>query len=459
MSGEPAILIPASFIITDNETFEQRQVKVGDVDDNEIDKPGQSATQGCRTYSFPIADRTLRIIDTPGVGDTRGLQQDEHNLEQIISHLSRYQHLNEICMLLKPNASRLSTFFRFCITQLLSYLNVNATDNIIFCFTNARSTFYSPGNTAPLLKQLLRELREASKIDIQFSKQNTFCFDNEAFRCLATVKSNLKFDNKQENECSRSWDVSVNESFRFIQYVLSCAPYNLHDTIEFNKIRKIILELARPVLEATRTIQMNLKCLNDKKRELNTSTSIQKNDNRTPYVELKKICLQQPRTVCTHPRCVRVVQSENIPEIDYITVCHNPCYVPGIEHNTIQNPYIVYCEVFATNNGRCYHCNCSWEHHMHIYYETKLCMTYLTIPNTSNIYPVQELDKRIESLNEEQKIIIEISTRSIQHLKQNSITAFNDPFADYINYFVSEERLKCDMGANNQFVLNGLEKV
>ncbi|CAF1351635.1 unnamed protein product, partial [Didymodactylos carnosus] len=424
INGEPAILIPASFSITDSETFEQRQVKVGDIDANEVNKPGQSATQVCRTYSFPIADRTLRIIDTPGVGDTRGLQQDGHNLEHIISHLSRYQHLNGICMLLKPNASRLNTFFRFCITQLLSYLDVNAKDNIIFCFTNARSTFYSPGNTTALLKQLLRELHETSKIDIQFSKQNTFCFDNEAFRFLVAAKSNLKFDNKQENECSRSWDVSVNESFRFVQYVLSCTPYNLRDTIEFNKIRKIILELARPVLEATRTIQMNLKCLNDTKREVNTSTSTQKNDNRIPHIELKKICLEQPRTC-----------------------------------DTIQNPHIVCCEVFATSNGRCYHCNCSWEHHMHMYYETKLCMTYLTIPNASNIDPVQELDKRIESLNEEQKTIIEIPVRFIQYLKENSITAFNDPFADYMNYFVSEERLKCDMGANNQLVLNGLEKV
>ncbi|CAF1106510.1 unnamed protein product [Didymodactylos carnosus] len=160
--------------------------------------------------------RKIRIIDTPGVGDTRGLEQDGSNLEHIISYISHYQHLKAICMLLKPNASRLNTFFRFCIIQLLTYLNVNAKNNIIFCFTNARSTFYSPGNTTPLLKQLLKELKETNKIDIPFSKQNTFCFDDEAFRYLASTKANLKFDEKQQTECSRSWDISVDESFRFI---------------------------------------------------------------------------------------------------------------------------------------------------------------------------------------------------------------------------------------------------
>ena len=184
--------IPVSFMMTIGDNFEERIVKFGEIDSSnneDFDHPGQSVTQHCKSYVFNLNrndGKKLRIIDTPGFGDTRGLDQDDLNMQHILEYINNLTHLNAICFLLKPNASRLNIFFRSCLTQLFDFLGPNIRKNIIFCFTNARSTFYAPGDTAPLLKTMLKSL---SMNDIPFKKENTFCFDSESFRYLVALQN------------------------------------------------------------------------------------------------------------------------------------------------------------------------------------------------------------------------------------------------------------------------------
>ncbi|CAF4229333.1 unnamed protein product, partial [Rotaria sordida] len=87
---------------------------------------GNSCTQQCRSFLFPIGEKNLRIIDTPVIGYTRGLKQ----------------HLSRVCILLKPNEECLTILFRFYVNELLRHLHTNVSENIIFVFTNACSTFF-----------------------------------------------------------------------------------------------------------------------------------------------------------------------------------------------------------------------------------------------------------------------------------------------------------------------------
>ncbi|CAF5165056.1 unnamed protein product [Rotaria sp. Silwood1] len=100
--------------------------------------------------------------------------------------------------------------------QLFSFLAPTAQRNVIFCFTNARSTFYTPGNTAPLLKTMLASL---STNDISFKKENTFCFDSESFRYLGALRNEIEFTNDEKQEYQMSWSTSVKESDRLINYI------------------------------------------------------------------------------------------------------------------------------------------------------------------------------------------------------------------------------------------------
>jgi hypothetical protein len=220
--GKPVVLIPVSFLITVGDNFEERIVKFGssDTSNNEdFDHPGQSVTQLCKLYEFHLNGsirKKLRIIDTPGFGDTRGLNQDDRNIQHILQYIKKISHLNAVCFLLKPNESRLNISFRSCLAQLFSLLGPIIGNNIIFCFTNSRSTFYTPGNTAPLLKKMLASLPMA---DVPFKKDNTFCFDSESFRYLVVRQMRVLFSDDDKQEYETSWAMSVTEANRLIHYI------------------------------------------------------------------------------------------------------------------------------------------------------------------------------------------------------------------------------------------------
>ena len=63
-------LIPTSFVLTDG-NFEQRIISTGNDNNGNSQETGQSATQFPKTYTLPYGETTVRIIDTPGIGDTR----------------------------------------------------------------------------------------------------------------------------------------------------------------------------------------------------------------------------------------------------------------------------------------------------------------------------------------------------------------------------------------------------
>jgi GTP-binding protein EngB required for normal cell division len=262
-SSTPVVLIPVSFLITTGNNFEEHTVKFGDSDslnNEDFDHPGQSVTQNCKSYLFKL-NRTkatkLCIIDTPGFGDTRGIDQDDLNMQHILEYISNLTHLNAVCFLLKPNTSQINKFFRTCLTQLLDLLGSDIRQNIIFCFTNARSTFYAPGDTAPLLKDILKSLAIPN---IPFNKYNTFCFDNESFRYLVALQNSVTFDDQDKQEYEMSWSKSVDESKRLRDYIRktlsACFTRDEHQSIKRAQLQ--ITHMIRPMLEAMRNILRNI---------------------------------------------------------------------------------------------------------------------------------------------------------------------------------------------------------
>lgn len=257
---EPIVLIPASFIITVGQEFEERQINFGQPDSNENhNQLGQSVTQYCQSYIFNIKNNLkIRLIDTPGIGDTRGLEQDKKNIEHILEYIGQLSHLNGICFLLNPNVTRLHISFRTCFKELFQFLGSSAYENTIFCFTNTRSTFYLPGDTAPLLKKMLREFQDNQAP--LFAKENTFCFDSESFRYLAVIQTTkeMVFSEDQDKDFHESWKYSVNESIRLLKFIKARSVYHLNKFRSIRHAQSIIITLVRPILEAIRNAARNL---------------------------------------------------------------------------------------------------------------------------------------------------------------------------------------------------------
>ncbi|CAF1178281.1 unnamed protein product [Rotaria sp. Silwood1] len=295
--NNPIVLIPVSFMIMTGDNFEEHLVKFegSDLFSNEDHNHlGQSVTQHCKSYVFTLTDgesrgRKLRIVDTPGIGDTRGSSQDDANLQHILSYINNLTHLNAVCILLKPNNVRLNAFFRSCFMQLIDMLSENVCDKIIFCFTNTRPTFYTPGDTAPALKALLRSLPIKK---ISFTKDNTFCFDSESFRYLVAKLNSIVFNGIEEQEYNDSWKKSSNECGRLIEYICTkmSIGINSSESYSMKQAQLKINLMVRPMLESMRNILRNLILRNVSEAH---KTCIKLHPNIIKYPTA--ICLRCPR--------------------------------------------------------------------------------------------------------------------------------------------------------------------
>ncbi|CAF1192395.1 unnamed protein product [Rotaria sp. Silwood1] len=262
---DPVVLIPVSFTLTTGDNFKEEQIKLegaGDLYIENFENVGESVTQHCKSYVFAVKDgenraRKLRIVDTPGIGDTRGFSQDEANLQHILTFINGLSYLNAVCILLKPNNARLTAFFRSCFLQLIDMLSDSICDKIIFCFTNSRPAFYTPGNTAAPLRALLESLPSKN---ISFRRDNTFCFDSESFRYLVAKRQGVNFSGVEEQEYNESWVRSSKESQRLIAYISTI----ISTDINANKLQSMIKAqlkinlLIRPMLETMRNILRNI---------------------------------------------------------------------------------------------------------------------------------------------------------------------------------------------------------
>ncbi|PKY56562.1 hypothetical protein RhiirA4_284637, partial [Rhizophagus irregularis] len=420
-SRNMGVFIPSKFTVTD-ENCEMKTIKLGDDDSNErLGSVGESSTIWCKSYVFHApGNQHIRLIDTPGIGDTRGLNEDKKNFEKIMISISKYKFLNGIY-------------------------------NIVFCFTNARGTFYRPGDTLPSLKKQIDELKERSNVEIKIDKDTTYCFDNESFRFLAALKEGIAFTETDELCFAESWKKSVNESRRLIEHIAGCKPHQVEDTISLNNARSIVMLLSKPLAEVGQLIQTNIKLIKEKQSEIeNSDKTIEdlKDQLYIPQIDLEPIQLGYPRTVCTNGSCVKTLKiNETTIKIDYIQHCCKRCYVPF-------NNYLKLCWAMKFIDGTCKECGCERNKHMHISYENKQ-ITYNIVNEDVNSEilknksdqdakkaMIKECEERLTQLKGEQNIINEISIKFAQFLRQNAIASFNDAYAEYLDLFVNEEKIK-----------------
>jgi ribosome biogenesis GTPase A len=215
-ADKPQILIPTMFTLTD-EHCESVTISEGS-DKNELQEYGAVATQDVKTYVFPIGEgqTKLRLIDSPGMGDPRGIQQDDINCENILAYLSQLQELHAICFLMKPTSTRRTVLFEYCVYQLLSRLEKSASQNIIFIFTNTRGTNYTPGDTLSCLKTIIDKIKARPPYVNIPLKDNVLSLDNEAFRFLVAIKNGFKFEADVQERFAESWKKSSTECWRCV---------------------------------------------------------------------------------------------------------------------------------------------------------------------------------------------------------------------------------------------------
>ncbi|XP_037042296.1 uncharacterized protein LOC119078724 [Bradysia coprophila] len=451
--NEMLCLVPTKFVLLD-ENCKERVVSIGS-SKNEETRAGQACTQRPTSHLVTIGNERIRIIDTPGIGDPRGVEQDKENVDNILRFVSGLEEIHGICLLLKPNNARLTTFFTFCVKEILAHLHKSSVHNLLFCFTNTRSTFYKPGDTYPALKELLAEindnLRKKSRgkaSEIVLSGETMFCLDNEAFRFLCARRNNIEFRPEDFQNFSLSWDKSAVETQRMLNFVKCRKPHKINDTMSINEARNTILTLARPMAKISDNIAANIRVAERQKKftENLDDENLKLEKNRlVQQIQIKTVPINYPKTVCTSSQCVevRLIHGTSQNMIVYKTVCHDHCHLDGVNVETVGAPELRRCDAMA-GTINCVNCGCEWQSHMHITYNFEESM--VTVPNVSVERMIMEnaaakhvkermiltLQGTIEQYRKEQNEILEIGSQFGSLLQQHAIIPYNDAFESHV---------------------------
>jgi GTPase SAR1 family protein len=449
---------------------------------NEVFEIGQSSTQMPTVYSLCFNEITYKLIDTPGMGDSRGVKQDKENMQHILASLNAIDHLHCICILMKPNVTRLNTSFTYCIVELLTHLHKSASQNIVFCFTNTRSTFYEAPETLSCLNAFFKKALTKVKIDLSPSK--TFFFDNEAFRLLALSKNGIAFKENVIKDFSGSWAKSSEETAKLLDMIDPAVPHLVEETISLNEAKELILNMAEPLKNVCADIK-------------NTCQKIEKEESEAKHMKAEAAdwgrkktfqgvtsvvqTLDRPYTACTNEICTtskvvyHEVTGDKTTSVIY-KACHQPCGLDGIPLQRLNDAKLTGCWAFNCKGDPCTQCEHSYQEHMHMITQTQhVPKTFdnlnATIEMNAATSKANEKDIYVAKLNTlkgelelEVRMVISASARFAWFLKENAIAPYNDYIDEQIEMSIKNaEMLEDTKKVNdlkevtnfNTFVLRG----
>ena len=104
--------------------------------ENAVANKMESKTSDAKLYNVELCGLKMGVVDTPGFGDSRGIEEDEQNVRRIIDALKEEEYLNCICLIINGRYCRMSVTLRYVLTEVTSILPREIVSNVIVVFTN-----------------------------------------------------------------------------------------------------------------------------------------------------------------------------------------------------------------------------------------------------------------------------------------------------------------------------------
>ncbi|KAF5625550.1 hypothetical protein F25303_11282 [Fusarium sp. NRRL 25303] len=445
-----------------DQELENRTIRVGSGDHEHDGTTGDSATQRTSVYRVTYHNTKYRIIDTPGIGDTRGPEIDNKNIKDIMNTLKRYEELHGILILVKTNEARLTPTIHFCFEELLSHLHRSAVANVVFGFTHTLISNYAPGDA---LGPLQRFLKGNTTVDLTVSHANSYSFDAKSFHYLAAYFQGVR--GQDEGSSRESWNRSRAETLRLLSYIDNLKPHEIRQTLTMEGAREALGHLMIPMVEVSQEIRKNLSLLEEKMAELNDMRLTGDELRKRLHLERIKVVptkLEKPRTVCKNKSCCEFKSNSSGEVVTfYRSICHEDCRLPGVTEECVGHPELIKCKAFKkTRDKSCRSCKHSWQEHMHFFYElteSKVRVKDKDVErrlqdNAGDMALRQEGIERVQQLEREyrseQKQLRKATAQFVAYLREHSANAFNDATEKYYDQLIKIETGKIQYGKYNR---------
>ncbi|KAI6660803.1 hypothetical protein LOD99_10200 [Oopsacas minuta] len=379
-------------------------------------------------------NHTLTIIDTPGFGDTRGIQRDAEITKQIhnfftIPGAQGIDHIDAVGFIAQSSLPRLTFTQKYVFDQILALFGKDIGGIIYLLLTFA-------DGKAP---QVLNGINEARMPFQEFFKfNNSVIFD----------------DNTTEDEfASMFWQMGMRSFEKFFSHFSKIQPKSLIQTKSVLEERE---RIETQIVGLQSEIQLGLNKLEQLKREV-------------AVVEQHKSDLARNKDF-TYIVNEDTMVKHDLPQNTYVTICltcnftcHYPCPIADDEKHG--------CAAMdggGRDNAKCTVCynRCSWTQHknMRYYFTTErrevkktsedLKMRYLDASGKvkSATQIVDEMVDEFEAVQIKVVCITEVLRKSINKLNEIALKPNPLSTGEYIRILIESEKANPEPGWEDRIV-------
>ena len=260
----------------------------------------QSISQTSEISGYFIEDTLLdfpiQIWDTPGFGDTRGVERDEEIKKQINELLKLEDYFHAVCFVVKANANRLTDTQKYIIDRVLLFFGKEAQENIYLLTT------FADDSPRP---DVLHALEKCN--NFPFDENRWFAFENGSLFKSASERTDFSKTN---------WHgVTVNMN-RLLDDIGEICPFGLTSTKEIiaqredlsQNLNAIVIEVGATARKRERWAE-NLLFLKTQKNTIQSEGIFRENKPTTEFVKVptfgKNTVCNQCKTNC-HIGCRKI---------------------------------------------------------------------------------------------------------------------------------------------------------
>ncbi|XP_042231922.1 uncharacterized protein LOC121872896 [Homarus americanus] len=372
------------------------------------------------------------LIDTPGFGDTRGIQRDREMMSQLESFLKQDYGIDQVDgvgFVTPASAARLTQTQRYVYDGLSSMFGKDIKDNIYVMAT------FADAKTPPVLDAL----KEAGVHYSGFYK-----FNNSAlYACNATADNDTDDSDSDDEDsayiCKLFWEMGYRSLQNFFLKLGKTSPASLTLTKQVLEERS---RLQLVVIGLQNQIHLGLGKLSNLNQERDMlarlDDDMKGSANYEEEVDVPKITKidLNPKEYVTN--CIKCNMT-----------CHYPCYIPDDDNKA---------NCWAITDGNCRICpdKCFWDLHknMSFRYEHTSVKETRTVQELLDRYQKAEADKLTkegaiqaieQDINDHAQMLIDLIQEAQRHVERlEEIALKPNPLStkEYIDLMIESEKMQ-----------------
>lgn len=276
--------------------------------ENASSRKMESKTSGAKLYKVELGELKVGVIDTPGFGDSRGIEEDKKHSKKIVDALKCEEYINCVCLVVNGRQARMSATLRYVLTEITSVLPRDVLKNVIVVFTNTADPLELNFDT-----ELFREYF-GEEIEHQFTIENPYC----RFEKAKLKKGKLPID-KIAKTLKKSFEETADTLREMCEAIKEIKPVHTHHFVTLyetkQKIERKVLTMLTEYDNQQR-LEKQIKQAQAKASAALEAKNLNK-DYEATHTIIRWIVIEEPHkrhnTLCGAAGCY--------------SNCHTPCYL------------------------------------------------------------------------------------------------------------------------------------